>query len=210
MLSFHYIVFPSKMGYFDSAEEYYKALWCKNQVSIVYVQYHLNCWHITDNSGDIKLWLMFLHLIWFDKSFVHLIWVLLITMKLIISLFFNNQVRKHCIFYITRIVGILLTVGVILNFDWSYQFTTSFFHLKWVILIRLKCIIRLFDARFKLVTLYVQYHLSCRHITDNWGDIKLWLMFLHPIWYDTSFVHLIWILLITMKWILSLSLQQQT
>ena len=35
MLSFHYIVFPSEIGYFDSAEEYYKALWCKNQVSNV-------------------------------------------------------------------------------------------------------------------------------------------------------------------------------
>ena len=40
---------------------------------------------------------------------------------------FKNQVRKHCIFYITWIVGILLTVGVILNFDWCVQFTTIFF-----------------------------------------------------------------------------------
>ena len=140
---------------------------------------------------------------------MHLKCDILITMKLIISLFFNNQVRKHCIFCITRIVGILLTVGVILNFDWCYQFTTSFFHLKWVILITLKCIIRLFDARIKLVTLYVQYHLYCRHITDISGDVKLWLMLLHPIWYDTSLVYLIWVLLITMKSILSLSLQQQ-
>ena len=51
-----------------------------------------------------------------------------------------------------------------------------FFHLKWVILIKVKCIIRLFDARITLVTLYVQYHLNCRHITDNSGDIKLSLM----------------------------------
>ena len=35
MLSFHYIVNAPKMGYFDHAEEYYNALWCKNQVSIV-------------------------------------------------------------------------------------------------------------------------------------------------------------------------------
>ena len=112
----------------------------------------------------------------FTTSFLHLKCVILITMKLIISLFFNNQVRKLCIFYITRIVGILLTVWVILNFDWCYQLITSFFQLKWVIFIKVKCIIRLFDARIKIVTLYVQYHLNCRHITDNSGDIKLWLI----------------------------------
>ena len=100
-------------------------------------------------------------------SFLHLKCVILIKMKLIISLFFKNQARKHCIFYITWIVGILLTVGVILNFDWCYHFTTSFLHLKWVILITRKTIIRLFDARIKLVALYVQYHLNCRHIPDN-------------------------------------------
>ena len=47
----------------------------------------------------------------FTTSFLHLKCVILITMKLIISLFFKNQARKHCIFYITWIVGILLTVG---------------------------------------------------------------------------------------------------
>ena len=79
-------------------------------------------------------------------------------------------------FIITWIVGILLTIQVILNFDWCYQFSTSFLHLKWVILITLKSIKRLFDARIKLVLLYVHNHLNCRHITDNSGDIKLWLM----------------------------------
>ena len=79
-------------------------------------------------------------------------------------------------FNITWIVGILLTIQVILNFDWCYQFSTSFLQLKWVILITLKSIIMLFDARIKLVLLYVHYHLNCRHITDNSGDIKLWLM----------------------------------
>ena len=35
MLSIQYIIFATKVGYFDHAEEYYNALWCKNQVSIV-------------------------------------------------------------------------------------------------------------------------------------------------------------------------------
>ena len=35
MLSAYHIISAPKMGYFDRAEEYYKALWCKNQVTNV-------------------------------------------------------------------------------------------------------------------------------------------------------------------------------
>ena len=107
----------------------------------LYVQYHLNCRHITDNSGDIKLWLMLsIPYIVFAPEMCYLGHDEVDCKPL-----FKNQVRKHCIFCITWIVGILLTVGVILNFEWCYQFTTSFLHLKCVILITMKLIVSLFS-----------------------------------------------------------------
>ena len=101
---------------------------------MVYFQYHLKCQYFTDNCGDINLWLMQS----IPKIVLHPKQFRLITIEEISALVCCCWVSGWCIFNIALNVSSLLTIQVIINFNWCNKIQRSFLHLKWFILIMIE------------------------------------------------------------------------
>ena len=131
----------------------------------------------------------------FSRSFLLLKWFILMRLNRTWHLISRHWVSRWYIFIITLNVRILLTMHVILNFDWHYQFNRSFLLLEWFILMRLNRIWNLITRHWVskwyilIITLMSGFYWQCRWywtLTDTVNSVDRFCFWNGSPWLDWS------------------------